>query len=696
MRRSDTEEFTADLNKRIIAINTAVNLRAPKGSGHQVTGGAVTLDEIAGLAANVKQHRLDLIHNARSFLSVSTYKFEADSEEGAEVLAAIKDRIKQATESGQAFTLKIITNQRGGPSRLLKPRDKHQQLIYREIAKLKEQYAATSNIHIDIKPHDALLRDTFHQKVWLADNASGEACALLGSGDIWHASNVEHRRREMCTLLRGFLAKELLHVFNTLWQAGMPAAKQVKSFDYDEAVQQLSTTTPMAEQHDATGITTRGIVISKQESATLPDTMAPALVALKQGIEQTRAGEKISMVVSNINNQCIIDAIIAAVKRGVQFRFYADKYENHRQESRYGGGTNIASIDHIVSSLNPLYWPQLEIRWATRDDNYSALVPREEKNRYGGVHTKSTSFSWGMTLSGSSAYDEQANCSRELDIVMYGKSVAKKMKDSVFKPHFKNARDYFIDRAIELVPTYHAELRDALAAIPAQHHNETTDQQRTRAYELCDYYIKKNPNCFQDLEDFDVIRARDLLHRSTKSYSTLSTNHDIEFDGIKIRVAHAIQDYFIKHSPTSLSLFHSGGRHRAQQLLAALEKPDVFTNKQIARLLFRFLHYKEYKYNGITRQARLNPHSLNTYILKAILQVDKLSCDPNQSKSQVLSTLIKVIRPVATTAVNPTKEVPASPGGSTVSDAMSTPVTVDNSSPRQPDPDERRPSFIYG
>ncbi|MDF1797206.1 MAG: hypothetical protein P1U63_11790 [Coxiellaceae bacterium] len=685
MRQGETKLFTQDLEMRRTAINTAVNLRAYKGSGHLAVGGEVTLDDAAGLAADVKQRRLALIQNSNSFLSVSTYKFEADCEEGAEVLSAIKHRLKQANESSQAFTLRMLINQRGGPSRLLKPRDKHQQLIYAEIEKLKQQYAGNSRITIDIKPHDALLRDTYHQKLWLCDNANGETTALLGSGDIWHASDEKHRRREMCTILRGFLAKELLSEFNTLWHTDKPAVKKTPNFNFD-SVTVTPPTSPTALNEDSR-ITTRAMLISKKEYATQPNTMAPTLVALEQGIQQTRAGEKISMIVSNINNQRILNAIIEAVKRGVQFRFYADKYENHRQESRFGGGTNIDSIDYIVSHLNPAHWPQLEIRWATRDDNHSRLAPRAEKNRYGGVHTKATSFSWGMTLSGSSAYDEQANCSREIDMVMYGKPAAKKIKNTVFKPYFQNGRDYFIDRALELIPAKHKRLRKKIASIPKQ--QMPTDDQRSLAYSLCNNYIIKNVNKMHDVEDFSLIAARDLLHRSTKAYSTLPQGVSVEWSNIKVNVSNAIQDYYLQHGAAGLSLFHSGGRHRAQQLLAALEKPNAFTSRQIARVLLSFLHYKEYKYNGITRQARLNPHSLNTYLLKAILQTDVLPCDTNQCKSQVLSQLVAAAYPAALKAdlqsEQTAAQAPESPGGSTVSDAMSTPLQK-----------ERYPSFIPG
>ncbi|MDF1761130.1 MAG: hypothetical protein P1U40_11405 [Coxiellaceae bacterium] len=696
MRLGETQpSLTNDLERRLTAVNMAVHSCAPKGSGHYTIGGGVTLDDVAGLAADVKQRRLALIRDAQSFLSVSTYKFEADSEEGVEVLAAIKDRLRTAAESDQPFTIKMLINQRGGPSRLLKPRDRHQQLIYDEVAQLKQQYADYPNISVDIKPHDALLRDTFHQKLWVADNANAETVALLGSGDIWHASNEAHRRREMCTILRGFLARELLSVFTMLWQAGLPAVKRNLNYIYAGTAEQFSTApqpspkASVASDAKTKPTTTRGMMISKKEFASMPDATAPALVALEQGIKQTRAGETISMIVSNINNQRVIDAIIQAVKRGVQFRFYADKYENHRQESRFGGGTNIASIDKIVSKLNPAHWPQLEIRWATRDDNLSKLAPRAEKNRYGGVHTKATSFSWGMTLSGSSAYDEQANCSRELDMLMYGKPAVNRVTDAVFTPFFNKGRDYFIDRAIALVPAYHKQLRHDLASITKNYHSESTDQQRCRAYQLCANYVAQHANDFETVDDFYILHARDLLQRSTKAHSTLPQNIAIDWNGIKINVSNAIQDYYLKHGSTGLSLFHSGGRHRAQQLLAALEKPNAYTEQQIARVLLSFLHYEEYKYNGITRKARLNPDSLNTYLLKAILQVDKLPCDANQCKSQVVAALVKVAYPVAAATVapevNPAGTVPVSPSASTVSNAMSTPVSSD---------DERRPSFI--
>jgi phosphatidylserine/phosphatidylglycerophosphate/cardiolipin synthase-like enzyme len=133
----------------------------------------------------------------------------------------------------------------------------------------------------------------------------------------------------------------------------------------------------------------------------------------------------------NLNEPAMIDALVAAVRRGVEVDLVLSKEHEQTGESLPGrGGPNDATLKKMDEALGAGGRKGLHVRWFSRDGR----APVESKGAPSS-HVKYLSVDDQVTMMGSANLDVQSwRNSREVNVVVDGADLAKTYRDAVFAP----------------------------------------------------------------------------------------------------------------------------------------------------------------------------------------------------------------------------------------------------------------------
>ena len=140
----------------------------------------------------------------------------------------------------------------------------------------------------------------------------------------------------------------------------------------------------------------------------------------------------------NLNEPAMIDALVAAVRRGVEVDLLLSKEHEQSGESLPGrGGPNDDTLKKMVDALGADGCKGLHARWFSRDGR----APIESKGAPSS-HVKFLSVDDQVTIMGSANQDVQSwRNSREVNVVVDGADLAKTYRDAVFAPVWARAID---------------------------------------------------------------------------------------------------------------------------------------------------------------------------------------------------------------------------------------------------------------
>ena len=144
----------------------------------------------------------------------------------------------------------------------------------------------------------------------------------------------------------------------------------------------------------------------------------------------------------NLNEALMIDALVAAVRRGVEVDLLLSKEHEQSGESLPGrGGPNDDTVKKMIDALGPDACQGLHVRWFSRDGR----APIESKGAPSS-HVKYLSVDDQVTIMGSANQDVQSwRNSREVNVVVDGADLAKTYLDAVFAPVWARAIDAATD-----------------------------------------------------------------------------------------------------------------------------------------------------------------------------------------------------------------------------------------------------------
>ena len=140
----------------------------------------------------------------------------------------------------------------------------------------------------------------------------------------------------------------------------------------------------------------------------------------------------------NLNEPAMSDALVAAVRRGVEVDLLLGKQHEQSGESLPGrGGPNDATLEKMYTALGPGSCKGLHARWFSRDGR----APIESKGAPSS-HVKFLQVDDQVTIMGSANQDVQSwRNSREVNVVVDGADLAKAYRDAVFAPVWARAID---------------------------------------------------------------------------------------------------------------------------------------------------------------------------------------------------------------------------------------------------------------
>ena len=144
----------------------------------------------------------------------------------------------------------------------------------------------------------------------------------------------------------------------------------------------------------------------------------------------------------NLNEPLMIDALVAAARRGVEVDLILSKEHEQTGESLPGrGGPNDDTLKKMYDALGADACKNLHARWFSRDGR----APVESKGAPSS-HVKYLSVDDQVTIMGSANQDVQSwRNSREVNVVVDGANLAKTYREAVFAPVWARAIEVATD-----------------------------------------------------------------------------------------------------------------------------------------------------------------------------------------------------------------------------------------------------------
>lgn len=416
-----------------------LNLRSDIGNGH------VESPLLRG--SNVFPRIKKAIISAKFEVLIIGYKIDTNSDGEKDLSDALEELSKRASDNQTVITVKILINHRAGVASIFRPNASYSN---NKLRQLKGNEYPGLNIEYIEHTHSAF--GAYHAKQFIIDNR----LAILCSGDLTKVQNYregEPGRIDIATILHGRnIVQYIRNDFITAWNSSSSQPLQGEKSILSEELEKYSPDAEEIDSVDINALTESNIpilYISKKENGNLlqRNHYSPHTIAVLTMIEN--AEYQIDIMMPNLNETAIIEALADAYARGVGINIVMGKYHNDSGEGKpFLGGTNRQAIKQFFDALqkrNVQHFDRLNIRWAA-DNN--VIVSEHDVTKC--LHAKLVCVD-DVVIMGSSVLDKQSVYhSREGDACIQSPLVADQYRNKIFNPVFFAGIDLFLDPKCEI------------------------------------------------------------------------------------------------------------------------------------------------------------------------------------------------------------------------------------------------------
>ncbi len=366
----------------------------------------------------------NMIKSAESEVFLSLYKFQNDSYGGQEILAALEHLAIKATQKRQRISVKIMINHKRGPAALVSGDGRNSLIDMQRI-----QHLAGPLFDIQVTHHEHYFFNSNHSKALICD---GQVAAVF-TGDPTFKNSKDNNDNwvEAGTVCNNRnIAQGARNQFANTWNGTNVVALDKSNAKTNIAVQDEKVIIANPEGKSKT------ILFLGKTAISRPDTSnhSPNKIALLALLRNAK--NNVCMMVNNLNDREILDALVACAQRGIKVSLVLGRYHGESAEALPGaGGTNITSVNYLLTTVSHLGKDNLDLRWLADDKGY--LV---QNMAAGTVHAKMTIVDESFVLTGSSPMDQQALRSTESDMLFESRPLATKYYQYVFAPVFDKSR----------------------------------------------------------------------------------------------------------------------------------------------------------------------------------------------------------------------------------------------------------------
>lgn len=391
--------------------------------------GFASLDSISkiGFSYGSKEFNpvlFSLIASATSEVLLQFYNYDDQSEAGLGITQALITLNNEAGKRTKPVKVMFFINHRVGLAAKLTTEYANPVLWLKRDEKgtyveVKGEKRHLPYLNIESKLHAHHFFDSHHNKQVIIDRR----IVMLFSGDVTHLTDYESN-----PVLRPEVA---LQVENEMLAAGA-AESYIARFNGVE----LRNKFPAASRIREDGIDV--VLIEKNPSTNFLKRFmhkSPYIMAVVAALNQAK--ESIRIMVSNLNDPDVVQAIKQAIARQVMVKIVLGKYHNQKEESYpMMGGANLAVIEDIYNSVDVKWIDYLKVRWAVTRPGVLTLDKSPES-----LHAKVVVVDDEIVFMGSSPLDKQETYSGESDFVISSWELAADVVQRAFNPLYKNGID---------------------------------------------------------------------------------------------------------------------------------------------------------------------------------------------------------------------------------------------------------------
>ena len=387
----------------------------------------------------------DLIAGAEQEVALQTWRWDPGAGPEIAILAGIHrlaDRLASEGPRKQPVELRLLLN-------VIPSTD--QNLFPRLSASLEVMKLDPTRVHVTLARFGATLLGANHVKGLVVDGSKVLVSGANMSSDFWDEGN---RYWDVGYRFDGAVGRGLRKDFAVAWAAGdewrcgsrglSTDAESRDRCDGDHdfpwrslpALPAVDTTASDA----ATAELCSPILVVGHNPRALPFPTSENDSPQAQAFLTAVSGAKriIRLQSPNLNEPAMIDAIVAAVRRGVEVDLLLSKQHEQSGESLPGrGGSNDDTLKKMLDTLGASACKGLHVRWFSRDGR----APVESKGAPSS-HVKYLAVDDQVTIMGSANQDVQSwRNSREVNVVVDGEDLAKTYRDAVFAPVWARSID---------------------------------------------------------------------------------------------------------------------------------------------------------------------------------------------------------------------------------------------------------------
>jgi phosphatidylserine/phosphatidylglycerophosphate/cardiolipin synthase-like enzyme len=363
----------------------------------------------------------DMIEAAESEVLISLYKFQNDSDGAQEILSALEKLAAKASRTGKRISVKIMINQKKGPASLVSGDSRSSPIDLRRLQEL-----ASANFDIQVTQHEHHFFGSSHSKMIICDGR--HAAVLTGDPTFRNARNNRENWVEIGTFCNNkAIAQGMQRQFANLWNGSNVVA-------FPQSPREKSLLRYRQAKKDK--CPHKKIVFLGKNAINRPYTSyhSPYKIALLTLLKNARYNVRI--MANNINDPDILKAILHCAARGVKVDIAVGRYHGEPTLALPGaGGTNVDSINYLLSTAKPHQLANLNVKWACDEQGF--LV---QAMAAGTVHGKLVIVDEIYVLTGSSPLDRQASRSAEGDMLFESTALANQYYQRAFSPIFNHAR----------------------------------------------------------------------------------------------------------------------------------------------------------------------------------------------------------------------------------------------------------------
>lgn len=356
------------------------------------------------------------------------YKYNHCSDAGRDIKEALIELNEKARLAGKLIQIKFYVNHRSGLAAHATKSypDPFNWLLYpgqgQKSIELNNKIYFLANLNIETKLRKHQLFDSYHAKQMIVDKKR----VMYFSGDPDGNSNYKNGQQ---------LSAEVATTVHSVTIAESAAISFEARFYSNSKVSYERFSKRLGEGEGGIPF----LLLEKNPSTDFLKKIrhnAPYKLAVINAIRQ--AGKEICILISNINDPEIIDALIEAVRRNVVVKLVTGKFHNQKEESYPSmGGSNLDSVYKMYDKLPLQYWDKLRVRWAC--NNLGELILDRTEYR---MHGKGIVVDGKILVAGSSPMDKQASYfSGEIDYMVESEAIVARFIDHVFNPVFDRSID---------------------------------------------------------------------------------------------------------------------------------------------------------------------------------------------------------------------------------------------------------------